>query len=210
MTADATPVPKRWDPRKGVPHLSQRKNFEPGTVIGKWTLTGEHKTDPKSRQLRWHAFCECGRDAWPLGASLRAAQAPGSIKARPSSSRGRCTTPLDVPLTYSGAHHQVWAKRGPASAHKCVDCDRQAQDWSYNHNDHSEFVGPERPDGEDMLYSTRVYLYVPRCRRCHRLLDDIMERVRSGEVPPSNALELFAVLIGRLPPLSSHEIVRLD
>ena len=210
MTADsATPVPKRWDPRKGVPHLSQRKSFEPGTVVGKWTLTGECRSDPKSRQIRWHAVCECGRDAWPLGSTLRPVLDP-TLKGRPSRSCGKCSTPPDVPFTYSGAHGHVRAKRGPASEHKCVDCGEQAHDWSYNHDDYQELIGPERPGAEEMVYSARPWIYVPRCRRCHRLFDDLMERVRSREVPPSDVPQLFAALLGKLGPLRSLARHRLD
>ncbi len=187
--------------RKGVPHPGQRKSFSPGEVIGRWTLSGEYQSDPKSRQYRWHAFCECGRDAWVLGAMLRAGR---------SQSCGRCGVPSDVPVSYSGAHGQVRASRGPASDKRCVDCGERAQDWSYDHQDLFELVGLERPEGEPRVYSSRVYRYAPRCRRCHVLFDDRMERLRSGDARASTVAQLYTRFLGRLGPMKRHERARLD
>jgi hypothetical protein len=53
-------------------------------------------------------------------------------------------------------HKRIHRKHGPASAHKCVDCDNQAKDWSLN----------------GAIYTDKVEDYSPRCRSCHVIRDD--------------------------------------
>lgn len=66
---------------------------------------------------------------------------------------------------YDGLHKRIKKQRGPAQAHSCVDCGRQAAHWSYDHTDPAEKRGPDGP------YSVDMDRYDPRCRRCHVLFD---------------------------------------
>jgi Pretoxin HINT domain len=60
------------------------------------------------------------------------------------------------PDHYSYAHRKLRNSRGPASAHPCIDCGKQACDWSQIHG----------TDGLDLEKH-----YVPRCRVCHQIYD---------------------------------------
>lgn len=53
-------------------------------------------------------------------------------------------------------HRRIHRKNGPASKHNCVDCGRQALDWSLN----------------GTTYTDNVNDYSPRCRSCHIIMDD--------------------------------------
>ena len=54
-------------------------------------------------------------------------------------------------------HRRLHRKHGAAKNHKCVDCDKQALDWSLQR-------GRE--------YSDNIDDYAPRCRRYHVIHDD--------------------------------------
>ena len=62
-----------------------------------------------------------------------------------------------VTLTYKGAHSRLFYVRGKASQHQCIDCSKQALDWSHIHG-----TDPDNPDN-----------YEPRCRSCHLTYDHI-------------------------------------
>ncbi len=64
--------------------------------------------------------------------------------------------------TYGTVHHRLRAHRGPAKAHPCVDCGRQADEWSYD--------GASDARGA-MPFTTDLSMYVPRCIACHRRHD---------------------------------------
>lgn len=68
-------------------------------------------------------------------------------------------------IGYSGAHMRVRAARGSASAHPCVDCRGQAQQWSYDHAD------PDEKQSDVGPYSTDPRHYEARCASCHKLFD---------------------------------------
>lgn len=69
-------------------------------------------------------------------------------------------------IGYAGAHDRVEAVKGKASSHECVDCDKPAREWSYNHQD------PEQRDGSYGPFSMDPGYYEPRCTRCHRIFDE--------------------------------------
>ena len=52
-------------------------------------------------------------------------------------------------------HHWVIQIKGPAKNYKCIDCNKQARDWS--NIDHS--------------YKRILEDYLPRCGSCHQLYD---------------------------------------
>lgn len=69
--------------------------------------------------------------------------------------------------SYRGAHDRIARTRGPASAHPCIDCGRDAQEWSYTHSaGERELVDPEGKP-----YSFNPSDYAPRCKRDHLLYD---------------------------------------
>lgn len=55
-----------------------------------------------------------------------------------------------------GMHKRIHRKYGAAKNHKCVDCSKQAKDWSLNGD----------------YYTDKVEDYSPRCRSCHVKYDD--------------------------------------
>lgn len=54
-------------------------------------------------------------------------------------------------------HMWVVKHKGKASEHKCVDCEKQAEEWS--NKNHS--------------YKRILIDYLPRCRKCHKKFDSI-------------------------------------
>ena len=56
---------------------------------------------------------------------------------------------------YRAIHCWIYLKKGKASTYKCVDCGKQAEDWS--NIDHS--------------YKRKLEDYFPRCRSCHKMYD---------------------------------------
>jgi hypothetical protein len=78
----------------------------------------------------------------------------------------------DDQLTYSGAHSRVRAILGAANRNACVDCDRPAAHWSYNHSDPNVMTEPVEEGGKP--YSADPAHYRPRCNSCHVRFDNRM------------------------------------
>ena len=57
-------------------------------------------------------------------------------------------------------HGRIVQLKGKASKYKCIDCGKQARDWS--NIDHKYSLNPDD--------------YLPRCRSCHRHYDYIMQK----------------------------------
>lgn len=70
---------------------------------------------------------------------------------------------------YTGAHHRVRRRKGPASAHQCVSCRAPAEHWSYDHSDPDEKFAVM--GGYEIAYSTVIDHYHPRCVPCHKRYD---------------------------------------
>lgn len=71
--------------------------------------------------------------------------------------------------TFAGLHRRLYRTRGKASQHRCVDCGKQARDWSYKHGDPDEKT--QLIGGEVVPYSLDLDQYEPRCRACHMRFD---------------------------------------
>lgn len=56
---------------------------------------------------------------------------------------------------YKTIHSYIIRYKGKASNHKCIDCSKQAFDWS----------------NIDHMYSNNLNDYQPRCRSCHVIFD---------------------------------------
>lgn len=69
--------------------------------------------------------------------------------------------------TYRTVHSRLRQDRGHACRNQCVDCDGQADEWSYDHTDLDELVEP----GTGRPYSTDLDRYEPRCKSCHSRFD---------------------------------------
>lgn len=66
---------------------------------------------------------------------------------------------------YEGWHARLRKEQGAAAKQQCVDCDKPARDWSYNHDSLDERVSPDGP------YALSAEHYSPRCKRCHIVFD---------------------------------------
>lgn len=73
--------------------------------------------------------------------------------------------------TYTIVHQRIRSTYGPAAKRKCVDCGRQARQWSYNHRDPNERWGPSDSYPVPMPYSVDLAHYEPRCVPCHKRMD---------------------------------------
>lgn len=74
-------------------------------------------------------------------------------------------------VTYGGAHDRVRLHKGSASAHLCIDCGDQAQEWSYSHCGGPNERRGITSKGCQALYSVNPDDYDPRCKPCHRAFD---------------------------------------
>ncbi len=66
---------------------------------------------------------------------------------------------------YKKAHAAVHRARGKARDQDCVDCGKQALDWSHKHD--SEPTDPQN--------------YEPRCRSCHKKYDGAPESMAGNK-----------------------------
>lgn len=94
---------------------------------------------------------------------------------------------MDQP-SYTGMHKRLFYDRGKASAHQCVDCGSQAQEWSYDGGCPNEIL--EVLVIEPIPYTTDQTKYSPRCIKCHRSKDESLNRGRdkAGRFAPGPAM----------------------
>lgn len=69
-------------------------------------------------------------------------------------------------ISYMGMHQRLRRLRGSSLDYLCVDCGKNAQQWSYDHAGQAE----ER-DSEFGKYSVDPSDYSPRCIPCHKVYD---------------------------------------
>lgn len=75
---------------------------------------------------------------------------------------------------YFAVHRRLGAELGPARWCRCVDCGRQAYDWSYEGGDPEELttvLTNNRGYSCTARYSLDPERYAPRCRPCHGVHD---------------------------------------
>lgn len=106
-----------------------------------------------------------------------------------------------APETHRAVHRRLYADRGPASNHLCVDCSGPADDWSHDWPTWEDVAQGIRPPRT--TFSTNLDAYVPRCTPCHSKLDhtpaawnyggqrgsyklteDDVRRIRTSELKP--------------------------
>jgi len=75
--------------------------------------------------------------------------------------------------SYKSAHDRVYAAKGPAKNHLCVDCGAPAQEWSYDGLDDNELRQDLISHGYEytLTYSLNPEHYEPRCTKDHRRHD---------------------------------------
>lgn len=69
--------------------------------------------------------------------------------------------------SYEGVHQRLRDEHGRASEHLCVDCGKQARDWSYDHG-----AEAEKLDERGWPYDPTGQAYSPRCSPCHTAHDN--------------------------------------
>ena len=86
-------------------------------------------------------------------------------------------------LGYDGARLQVRRLHGNANQHRCVDCGGQASEWSYRGGDPDELTTDPtvRREHPGLHYSADPDYYEPRCKPCHRRMDDSLIRGRDPQ-----------------------------
>lgn len=169
-----------------------RVTHDAGTRFGKWKLTGASRTGDRGKVF-WEAVCDCENVRWVKGATLRRGT---------SRSCGRCTVPDGLPVTYSAVHSRLTAERGRATEHVCGLCgEEQAEQWAYRHSDPFQLSGRNGAKGRERSYSLDLSAYAPACLSCHATFDRRMSALRKGKIKPMTVADLYAMLLGKLPPL---------
>lgn len=84
---------------------------------------------------------------------------------------------MDSP-SYAGIHKRLFYDRGKAAQFACVTCGSPAHEWSYDGGDPAELT--ENYRGTPITYSLDQERYSPRCRPCHRRMDDSLIRGRDS------------------------------
>lgn len=110
----------------------------------------------------WECECDCGANTTALIGGLHR----GSI----ASCGDRKAHHRSDDICYSSAHDRVRNDRGAVQQHPCVDCQRPAQHWSYNHDDPDEKIA-HGLSANGIAYSLKPEHYSPRCVRCHKRFD---------------------------------------
>lgn len=135
-----------------------------GRKFGRFTVVAYDRSDDK--KVWWRCVCECG-----VSKSVRAGDLlSGKSKSCGCYHRDRRKRQHDVAPSYVLAHRRVGQRHGPAKTHKCIDCGRQALEWSYDGLDPDERIETSGLS-RGLRYSIRIEHYQARCRSCHRKHD---------------------------------------
>ncbi len=133
-------------------------------------VTGQQRRNALRRAGRVYCSRACS-DAGRrenMSAAAKDRWADPAARARLSETMKR----LGDEIGYGARHDRLRRAFGPASAHQCADCDRQADDWSLNAG-----VPPERLRADAIGYQQGLPFsmedsdYSPRCHSCHCKLD---------------------------------------
>ena len=76
--------------------------------------------------------------------------------------------------SYRKVHHRLTYWKGKASEHDCVDCGKQAKEWSYKGGAPDEITQPWTfPHGAPTIvrFSNLLDYYEARCKSCHIKFD---------------------------------------
>ena len=111
----------------------------------------------------WRCKCDCGRE--------RNVSAGDLNRYRDTATCGHAATHWrSSDAGYTAAHRRCRSDRGQVQDHDCVGCGRQAQHWSYNHDDPDERHASGL-SARPVAYSLNPEHYSPRCVACHKRFD---------------------------------------
>lgn len=144
------------------------------TEFAGYRQSGTSRT--KQQRARWHVRCACGTTATVWAHNLL----KGQSKSCGCTRRGMQFKAWTPDPAYSTAHDRVRRIVGPASDHDCVDCGKQAHEWSYDGRDPDERV--EIHNGRPTPFTWNPAHLEPRCRSCHRRLDHARAKARREAV----------------------------
>lgn len=114
-------------------------------------------------------LCECGSETG-TGATCRRCYKTRWAREKYVAVPPR-TGPVTGPCSYDTAHMRVKSFRGYARTHDCVDCGKEARDWSYDGRCPLEQIG-YRPGRTGLFkWSPDPRSYSPRCVPCHKKFD---------------------------------------
>lgn len=90
------------------------------------------------------------------------------------------------PTTHSPEtiHNRIRSSRGTPRSYSCVDCGKQATEWSLKHDaaGRQQFGQESAERYRGTFYSADVMDYDPRCGPCHRVYDSMHEN-RKFKIP---------------------------
>lgn len=136
---------ERW--RKGDEPIGEIRSFE--------YHAGEScAADGCDRARRIREWCRAHYQMWRL---------TGVVPDGPVQPR----SPRLPVVNYFSLHQRLEKDLGKAAGYQCVDCSRQAQDWSYDNSDPDELICSR----SGLAYSLDEDRYLPRCRSCHAKFD---------------------------------------
>lgn len=141
-----------------------------GRSFGRLTVLARIE-NARNGHARWLCACICGGSARAIGADLNKGHTTscGCAQIEAVKIAGLARKP-DADIGYAGAHARVKYDRGRAAEHSCVDCGKQAKDWSLRRDAPVTLAGPTRA-GIICRYSANPNDYDPRCRPCHAIYD---------------------------------------
>lgn len=110
----------------------------------------------------WRCLCDCGNETRTQAHTLAAGNSKSCGKGV-HHPRGRS---VGDAATCGTVHSRLRDWIGRACERDCVDCGRQARDWSYRGGDPNERIADN-----GQRFSLDLSFYDPRCRPCHVRLD---------------------------------------
>lgn len=170
---------KSWSAGRGVGHWCPESSGMLGKVYERLTVI-EYIGKGRGGYRLWRCACVCGNHAEVVTSDLNRGntRSCGCLHRDVTSERGRQRFPtVEIP-GYPMAHRRVSDLRGKASTHDCVDCGRQADDWSYDGQDPLEITATTSFKGS--IYSLDPNHYQPRCKPCHKSYDGRMKVARQA------------------------------
>jgi hypothetical protein len=144
-------------------HYQQQYLYGETWPIGSPGLPRGKKLDPLDKAKT----CHCGKPVRSRGLCGTHYQSEHYKEAQ-ASRKGNYKSLVGI----KGAHQRIYARLGKASNYPCNNpaCDKQALDWSLNHDANETFRGVSF-NGVGQAFSLDIYSYEPLCRSCHSIKD---------------------------------------
>ena len=139
-----------------------------GQEIGRLLVLAQAPT-AKTGHTRWTCRCECGNQVDVYTFALNSGRTRSCGCLAEDTRYARRGERRSASVSYRTTHKRIESTRGAATDHLCVDCGRQAQEWSYDQADPNELT--ETVGRYEVTYSPDPAHYDPRCVPCHRVFD---------------------------------------